>query len=182
MRNQFIRTALCLALLIPSSYITKSNPMLAMNVLPKEVVVKPTAEQLKKKTRKPHSHRKVKGEFMGFKLASATDTTIHSSLKSSLGSYKGPETRINSLRRHWGTKSQHECGKAVDFEWSEELIEYLVGEEGQQWLADHDMMFYIEDRPGSKYLKKYLASPRHKEYVFENPSCTGKHIHIQIKK
>lgn len=181
MKKYFIRTALCLSLIAPS-YSIRPNHISAMVHVPTEIVITPTKEQLKKKVSKIGKHRRVKGEFMGFALTAPVDTSVHTSLKSSLQTYSGPRAEINSLRRHWGTKSQHECGKAVDFKWDEDLIEYLVGEEGQNWLKAHNLMFYIEDKPGSKYLKKYKESELHKEYVFENKNCTGKHIHIQIKK
>lgn len=60
------------------------------------------------------------------------------------------------------------------------MIEYLVSEEGQLWLKAHNLMFYIEGKPGCKKVSKYLYDPKCACYVFFNPHATGAHIHVQI--
>lgn len=121
-------------------------------------------------------------EFMEFKLLGKCNTDVHCNLKDALKSYLGPKVGITSLRRHWGTKSQHEKGKAVDMEFSRELIDYLVSPEGQNWLVSHNLKFYIETRPGRHTIKPYKANPKYAPYVFENPRATGDHVHIEIQK
>lgn len=64
-----------------------------------------------------------KDTFLDFKLWGKCDTRVSPQLINSLKSYSGPKVKITSLRRHWGTKSRHECGKAVDMEFSHALIE-----------------------------------------------------------
>lgn len=116
------------------------------------------------------------------KKISGLNTRITPELKAALDSYNGPKVLITSLVRHWSNKSAHAHGKAADYNWSEELISYLVTEGGKEWLKAHSLMYYIEDRPGSKKLLPYKNSEIHKEFVFENPHATGPHVHIQIKK
>lgn len=122
-----------------------------------------------KKARKHKTHGKL-------------NTNITPELKLAMDTYEGPTVLITSLVRHWNCKSAHAHGKAVDYNWSEALIDYLVTSKGKEWLAAHSLMYYIEDRPGSKKLLPYKASEIHSKFVFENPHATGPHIHIQIKK
>jgi hypothetical protein len=86
------------------------------------------------------------------------------------------------LTRYWNNYSQHAHGKAVDFEWSTDLITYLGTAEGIEWLNTHNLMYYIEDKPGSRLLVPYKQNASTAQYVFENPSATGPHVHIGIKK
>lgn len=117
--------------------------------------------------------------FLGFKLLGKCDYKISDELFEALEDYNGPEVRITSLKRHWNPHSQHFHGNAVDFEWNEELIDYLIT---SSWLEHYNLMFYIEDKPGSKKLFKYKKDPMYSKYVFENPAATGPHIHIGIKR
>jgi hypothetical protein len=81
-----------------------------------------TAKRVKKTYRK---------EFMGFKLRGGRfNFNISEKLESALLDYSGPVVGINSLRRHWSKKSKHYVGRAVDMEFSHELIEWLVSEDG----------------------------------------------------
>lgn len=121
-------------------------------------------------------------EFLSFKLLGSVNTNVSDSLVEALKAYTGPTVGITSLRRHWNSKSAHNHGKAVDFEFSKELIEWLISDEGQHWLNNHSLMFYIESVPGAKCLKPYKADERYAQYVFENPQATGDHIHIGIKR
>lgn len=138
-----------------------------------QVVV--TAKKVKRKTSK---------EFLGFKLQKGLDTSVHSKLEDALKDFKSsnaPEVVISSLKRHkWNIRSKHRAGKAVDFEFSHELIVWLVSEEGTAWRTKHNVTFYIEDRPNSKVLKPYLQDNKYSQFVYENPNATGDHIHINI--
>lgn len=118
--------------------------------------------------------------FLGFELQQPLNTNISSRLKEMLKSYSGPKVRINSLRR-FGNKSKHCSGNAVDLEWNTDLINYLVSPEGQQWINQWNLTFYIEAKPGDKCLLPYKKDKLYSEYVFENPSATGPHIHLNLK-
>lgn len=117
------------------------------------------------------------GTFMGFLLYCPVDTAICSSFKQVLAEYPGPAARVNSLKRGYNSSSKHYTGKAIDLEFSHEVIEFLVSEAGQKWLVDNGLTFYIEGKPGSKRVSKYLRAP-YSRFVFFNPSATGDHIHI----
>lgn len=106
------------------------------------------------------------------------DTSIATSFKEVLLSYAGPKVRVNSLKRGYNRSSQHYHGKAVDFEFSSELIDYLVSDAGQQWLIRHNLTFYIEGKPGSGRVAKYYQRAQYKRFVFFNPLATGDHVHI----
>lgn len=132
--------------------------------------------------KKRNSFRAAK-EFLQFELLGKVNTNnVNTTFINALTSYKGPKVKITSLVRHWNNKSQHGHGKAVDMEFSHDLINWLISEEGQQWLGANNLMFYIEAKPGSPALKQYKSSEPYSKYVFENPSATGPHVHIQIKK
>ena len=119
--------------------------------------------------------------YMGYVLCPGVNNhNINPKLKSVLENYNGPKPLVTSLRRNWNTKSQHNHGKAVDFAWSEDMIDYLVSDEGQRFLEKFNLTFYIEDKPGSKRLNKYLKDAKYKKYVFQNRNCTGPHIHIGL--
>lgn len=117
------------------------------------------------------------GTLFGFILYTPVDTTMKSEFRLALQEYTGPAVKINSLKRH-GTRSAHCKGLAVDLEFSPQLIDYLVSEEGQVWLKNHSLMFYIEGKPGSRKVRSYQRDV-YAEYVFFNPEATGDHIHIQ---
>lgn len=121
-------------------------------------------------------------EFLQFKVLGKVNTNISLALKVALTEYQGPEVSITSLKRSWNNKSAHNHGNAVDFEFDGELIKWLVSTDGQAWLERHNLMFYIEDKPGSKILTPYKTDPLYAKFVFENPNATGDHIHIAIKK
>jgi hypothetical protein len=164
---------------LPSSY-GRNNTIAAANVIElPEVVIKAKAV---KKART--SNKVTVKEFLGFGVEGKVDTTVTTDIKEALSTYSGPKTKITSMKRHWGSKSAHEHGKAVDLSFDPKLIEWLVTEEGKSWLDQHFLMFYIEGRPRSKALKPYKNDPKYKSFVFENPDArgrTGNHIHIQLK-
>lgn len=128
--------------------------------------------------------RKKSTSFLGFTLQKNLNTAVDNRLKEALIEFKTlnvPTVIISSLVRHkWNPKSKHRTGKAVDFEFNHELIDWLVSEEGQIWINKYGITFYIEDKPGSKALIPYLKNSKYSKYVFENKYATGKHIHINI--
>lgn len=84
------------------------------------------------------------------------------------------------MRRHSNCKSQHYHGKAIDLAWDETVIAFLLSEEGRSWLKEHEVTFYIEGKPGSKKVRRYLYDEVASEYVFFNPNASGDHIHLNI--
>ena len=168
------------ALIVIPSYIT--TPVLSRNVEPiystdlKEVVIK--AKKIKKVKKFTHSG----SEFFGYKLMKGVNTQVTDNLKTVLSNYSGPKTMITSLKRNWNSKSQHNHGNAVDFNWDENVIDYLVSEEGKRFLKTNNLAMYIEDRPGSKKLVKYKNDEKYSKFVFENPHATGPHIHLNINR
>jgi hypothetical protein len=132
-------------------------------------------------TKKFKVSTRTRGFFMGFKLESSCDTNVSEQLKAALTDYSGPDIMITSLKRHYNRKSKHFCGNAVDLQFRHELIEWLVSEDGQRWLSAHNMLFYIEGRPGSRKLIRYKSDKIYSKYILENPHATGDHIHINIK-
>lgn len=118
------------------------------------------------------------GTFLGFVLYTPVDTSIHRSFHLALSEYTGPKVKVNSLRRSCNRSSAHYHGKAADFELSQELVDWLLSDEGEKWRTSHNLLFYIEGKPGSKRVRKYLNDPRSAKYVFFNPRATGDHIHI----
>lgn len=126
-------------------------------------------------------HHKCLTEYLGFKLRGKVNTKISDELKLALESFNGPKVGINSLRRYWNRNSEHYHGNAVDLEFKQELIDWLVSEEGLAWLSQHDLIFYIEGKPSSRGVTPFERNEKYREYVLRNPRATGDHIHIQIK-
>lgn len=119
--------------------------------------------------------------FLGFTLWGRVNTNgISEDLIEALENFTGPKVKITSLRRNWKTKSQHNHGRAVDLEFDHALITWLISDEGQSWLRSHGLNFYIEDRPNSKKLLPYKQDVDTLPFVFENPSATGAHIHLNL--
>jgi hypothetical protein len=118
--------------------------------------------------------------FLGFLLYTPVDVRIDSTLYTALANYNGPESVINSLRRSWKGKSKHNVGKAVDMGLTNDLVEYLISEEGEKWLKDHNLKYFIEGKPGSRVVSSYTKDPRTSRFVKFNPDATGDHIHMHI--
>lgn len=122
-----------------------------------------------------------KGTFLGFVLYTRVDTTICPKFREVLATYPGPKVKLNSLRRHNDRGSRHYHGQAVDLELKHELVHFLISDEGQKWLDEHDLMFYIEGNPMRKTkVQKYEEGATGK-YVFWNRRATGDHIHLALK-
>lgn len=137
-----------------------------------EVVIQP---------KKVTKHTSNSSTFMDFDVEGKVNTAITKKLEEALEAYSGPDSvMITSLRRNWGTKSAHEHGKAVDFKFDHKLIEWLVSEEGTAWRETYSITFYIEGKPGSRKVRGYKNDPLYSKYVFENPSATGDHVHMNI--
>lgn len=85
-------------------------------------IVAPNRKPTKAKEHSKNVFRRTK-EFLSFKLLGSVNTNVSDSLVEALKAYTGPTVGITSLRRHWNSKSAHNHGKAVDFEFSKELIE-----------------------------------------------------------
>jgi hypothetical protein len=130
-------------------------------------------------TAKKKVRQVVAASIPGYNLERGVNTRIHPTLALALESYPGPRPLITSLRRSWNSKSMHNHGMAVDFNWSSEMIEYLMSEEGQIWLGAFNLTLFIEGKPGSSRVKAYDHGV-YKKYVFYNPQATGDHIHLNI--
>lgn len=135
-----------------------------------------------KKTKAPA--RKRVAELCGFKLTGGLNANVSDKIQNALETYKGPKVLVTSLKRNWNRKSDHFHGNAVDFEFSHDMIMYLISEEGRQWLEENGLYFYIEGRPGSKKVKEYLGDANTAPHVFFNPNArgrTGDHIHLGVE-
>jgi hypothetical protein len=186
MNNKVItRIALAVSLFISSSATSLPNSKGNGNIAAANVIELPEVVISAKASKKARTPRKViLNGYLGFGVEGKVDTSVTVSIKEALNTYSGPKTKITSMRRHWGNKSAHEHGKAIDLSFDRNVIEWLVTEEGKNWLKEHSLLFYIEGRPGSKALKPYLANEVYRPFVFENPNAsgrTGDHIHIQLK-
>lgn len=118
--------------------------------------------------------------FEGFRVASNVDRYLHSSLCSALKSYTGPgSVLITSMRRRYCTHSKHSTGKAIDINMDKNgrnMLDWLISSEGLQWLSEHNLSFYVEDKPRSRRLDEFRE--RFSDYIFENKHATGLHIHM----
>ena len=179
------RIALVIMLFVSSAATSSSNNRGNGTVAAANVIELPEVVITAKAVKKARTSKKVTvKDYLGFEVEGKVDTTVTTDIKQALGSYSGPKTKITSMRRHWGNKSAHEHGKAIDLSFDRSVIEWLVTEEGRSWLDQHSLMFYIEGRPGSKTLVPYKKDPKFKPFVLENPHAVGKtgdHIHIQTR-
>ncbi len=134
-------------------------------------------EAAKKNFRKKLSSVISKTAFLNFVVWEPVDTSVTQEFYVALREYAGPVVRLNSLKRP-GKKSKHCHGNAADLELTHELVEYLLTEEGQDWLFNHQLQFYIEGKPGSRKVRKYYSDPKYSNFVFFNSHATGDHIHV----
>lgn len=161
--------ALWAVMLLPNNIGNASNSSpIYTRTLP-EVVIKTTKV------------KRISCNLHGYTLLPGVNKSITNTLEEALKAYKGPKPRVTSLRRYWNYTSKHAHGKAVDFEWSSEMIDYLVSSEGQEWLSTYNFEFYIEGKPGSPKVRQYKGIEPYSQYIFENPNATGDHIHLHIK-
>ncbi|MGL5074721.1 MAG: hypothetical protein ACRDBG_02615 [Waterburya sp.] len=133
---------------------------------------------------KPLKKLKVHGTYCGHKILKGVDTAVHPLIQSALKDYQGPSCAITSMRRNFNPKSDHFHGRAFDLNFDEKIIDYLLSDEGKNYLEKHNLYFYIEGRPGSKRVSKYNDDPRAAPFVFFNPLArgnTGDHLHIGLK-
>jgi hypothetical protein len=166
-----LKQCLLILFIIASPY----KSLTGSNITTEEIYFRELPEVIVK-AKRPHRHS---GSFLGFQLQQPMNTRIHSKLEEALKEFTGPKSKISSLRR-FGTRSRHCCGKAVDFEWSHELIEYLVSPEGTAWREKYGFTFYIESTPRHSSLTPYKNDTNYSKYVFENPNATGPHIHLNL--
>ena len=119
-------------------------------------------------------------QFDSFKWYNSVDVYLHKSMCKALDQYSGPDNiLITSMRRKWCKHSKHFTGEAVDIQLNQSgrnMFEWMISEDGKLWLTDHNLFFYIEDKPGSSKLKEFRE--RFSEYIFENKNATGLHIHL----
>lgn len=179
------RMALAIMLFMSSAATSSSNSGHNGQIAAANVIELPEVVISAKAVKKAKTSRKVSiNNYLGFGVEGKVDTAVTADIKQALSTYSGPKTKITSMKRHWGNKSAHEHGKAVDLAFDPSLIEWLVTAEGKDWLDQNALMFYIEGRPGSKALVPYKRDPKFKIFVLENPHARGKtgdHIHIQLK-
>ena len=120
--------------------------------------------------------------FSSFKICKNVDRYLQTSFCRALDSYTGPMgVLITSMRRKYCTHSQHSTGNAIDINMDhsgEKMLYWLISAEGVEWLVDHGLSFYIEDKPHSSRLTKYKNDDTFKWYVFENKGATGLHIRM----
>ena len=126
---------------------------------------------------------KEEGMLIGTKFvfrSKSVDPNLDMKLYHALKAYTGPAVKVNSLRRFGNRRSQHHCGQAIDISWDRDgraMARWLVKEEGQAWLKEYGMSFYLE-----KIYDKDYRRGLYKKYVFDNPKATGSHIHLHVLK
>ena len=112
-------------------------------------------------------------------LYGRVNMSLASALKTALEAYEGPDMLITSGLRCWSKNSAHCSGNAVDIDWGnngKEIVDYFLTEEGQAFLAEYNLEFFIEDSRSMKLSKK------HAPFFRIIPHATGEHIHLNIKR
>lgn len=110
---------------------------------------------------------------------------LNPKLVKAIKEYSGPPILITSTVRLDNPRSMHFVGKAIDINFCPAVIDYLLTEEGKKWLSHHKLNFYIEGRPSSLRIRRYLEINETKDYVFLNPKArgrTGDHLHIWLEE
>ena len=126
---------------------------------------------------------KAKESSVAIRFSSDVNKDIHFELTSAINSceYKGGAI-VTSGRRNSGYKrSLHRQGKALDFHFDEDFVDWLISESGDKWLENHNLEFYIE----SRHLGDKQDLPdRFKKYYRFIPWAEGKkyHIHLCMKR
>lgn len=99
-------------------------------------------------------------------------------LLSALLSYQGPPFIITSQHRRANYRSKHYHGQAIDIRWDDDFINYLGTPQGECWLEETGLDYYIEDVVRSSKIKNLPKSVVDK--VFINRSATAPHLHFYV--
>lgn len=113
-----------------------------------------------------------------FTMRDCVNPLISKKLYLALVEYQGPNLLVSSGRRDHNPRSDHFSGDAIDIsaKSSKALITYLESTSGKEWLKEHNLGYYIEDRTNSSFLNAF-RSP----FVFLNRNASGPHIHVYVK-
>ena len=84
---------------------------------------------------------------------------------------------ITSAHRHWGGKN-HRIGKALDFHYNEDFIDFLLSEEGEKILNKYNLEFFIEDNKRKTFSSLPPAFQTKWRFV---PWATNIHIHMNMR-
>jgi hypothetical protein len=97
-------------------------------------------------------------------------------LEIALETYKGPKVLITSGKRSWPQGSEHRHGRALDLDYDKDVTEYLMSDEGIEWLKENKLEWYIESA-----VRRYKdeLNEREKDHYRHIPWATG-HLHIHI--
>ena len=106
----------------------------------------------------------------------ASPKGVNFQLIEALNTYQGPSLTITSGHRNWGARD-HKDGIAVDISYSEDIVQYFMTD-GQDWLDNYNLEFFIEDRHEATS-SKIPESFRHHWRLIS--WATGLHIHINLK-
>lgn len=89
--------------------------------------------------------------------------------------------KVNSAVRHGNPFSRHFSGNAIDLHSSDtgKFLSWVGTVEGQKWLKEYELTFYIED---NHFSSRYLTAWKDEWYenILINPFATGPHIHLQF--
>lgn len=119
-------------------------------------------------------------KHLQFKEDEGINMDIQEELILALQSCPNKQATITSGKRYSGYKrSLHRCGKAIDFHYDEDFIDWLLSEKGHTWLNEHHLEFFIEDN--NRKSKKKLPE-RFQDLFRWIPWATGLHIHLNIKR
>jgi hypothetical protein len=68
--------------------------------------------------------------IIGKLLWGGYSSNLHVTMVKALEDYTGPKVCVNSTIRHWNTKSAHKYGKAIDLKLEDDVLEWLISDQG----------------------------------------------------
>lgn len=166
-----------LALSSPQEVASSSDLTKSISIcMPKEE--RPIAP-LRRKQRETLTFTKLQHEH--FDIVTSATNQIDKKFATVLQNYDGPNVLVTSIKRSYNRKSKHFVGKAIDIDFSADIITYLKSEEGRKFITDFDLTVFIENNRLCSTLRELKKDSLLAELVFVNPNATGLHIHINMK-
>lgn len=165
------------ALLWVSSFVSVNNtaaPLFAANT---HEIMLPTAEITAKKVVAKKT-KKIYNAHLSFQRQ--VNKGFSNSLLEALNTYKGPKITVSSGVRKHSRKSKHYHGNAIDIHWDESAKHFIMWcntDEGEAWLEENQLQFFVEDKYDStKEQLGYFS-----KYFRKISWASGLHIHLEKK-
>lgn len=155
-------------LLCLSSTILMSNKSLDIKYEKTNIIVSKESKTIIHTTKVSHS-------MWLYEKKSSAERKLSKNLTEALSEYMGANLRITSGYRSNGwSRSKHRHGNAIDVKYDTQVVDYLLSPEGEKWLKNNNLSFFIEQKYSISLPKQYRKHFRVIKWA------TSLHLHIEV--